>query len=156
MSPLVVHVFAIVYVTTTVNFYSSLVEVRWSRGVLPLSAIVARSAQTTSECFNSFTHIRWKIVNLDKSKSMSVSIHTSFRQRGCSWAHAGDTAGLRVEGIRPGALNPSLCRRQRSICRMYYSSRLSWARTSWCSSASTCRHQRSPSDRPLKQHVRYC
>ena len=45
------------------------VGVRWSRGVLPPSTVIARSAQKISEYFNSFTYIRWwKIANHDKLK----------------------------------------------------------------------------------------
>ena len=44
------------------------VGVRWSRGVLPPFTVIALSAQTISECFNSFTYIRWKIANHDKLK----------------------------------------------------------------------------------------
>ena len=58
------------------------VGVRWSRGVLPPSAVIAPSAQTISECFNSFTHIRLKIANHDKLKLKDKEIHVHLSDSG--------------------------------------------------------------------------
>ena len=58
------------------------VGVRWSRGVLPPPAVIARSAQKISECFDSFTYIRWKIAIHDKVKWKDEEIHVHVSDRG--------------------------------------------------------------------------
>ena len=87
------------------------VRVRWSRDVLPPSAIIARSAQTISECSNSFMNITSNMVNHDNLKGKDEEIHVGRH------LHTFPTAGVflstccrhgrsSVRGHRAGSAEP--------------------------------------------------